>query len=197
MATASAVLLALVALTSCLLLAVAGVSTVLRDAPPSVRLAATVCLLYGLFAWGFQILGLAGVFSLSIVTATFVFVPVALMWWKRDVIACAMSAHWTDARREMAALANGLRTHRLLLSAIAVIGLHVLVRLARALATPRLGWDDFTYHLFRAARWVQNGGIVLEPAPDAWSYYEFFPWGGDLVWAWALIWGAGDVLVAA
>jgi hypothetical protein len=197
MATASAVLLALVALTSCLLLAVAGVSTVLRDAPPSVRLAATVCLLYGLFAWGFQILGLAGVFSLSIVTATFVFVPVALMWWKRDVIACAMSAHWTDARREMAALANGLRTHRLLLSAIAVIGLHVLVRLARALATPRLGWDDFTYHLFRAGRWVQNGGIVLEPAPDAWSYYEFFPWGGDLVWAWALIWRAGDVLVAA
>ena len=197
MAAVFAFLPPLVALTSCLLLAAAGVSTVLRDTAPSVRLAGTVCLLYGLFVWAFQILGLAGVFSLSIATAIFVLVPVGLVWWKRDVIACAMSAQWTDARREVAALANGLGTHRLLLSVLAVIGLHVPVRLARALATPRLGWDDFTYHLFRAGSWVQNGGLALEPAPDAWSYYEFFPWGGDLIWAWALIWRAGDVLVAA
>ena len=88
-----------------------------------------------------------------------------------------------------------LGRHRWVGLALLAIAVHLAVRAARAIVTPTFGWDDFTYHLYRAARWVQEGGVVLEPAPDAWTYYEFYPWGGDLVWAWTLVWGLGDALV--
>ena len=190
------VLVPLAAFTSCLLLASTVVSRTLRDAPLSVRLAATVCLLYGVGAWAFQILGLAGAFSLTVVVPTFVVLPLVVVWWQRKAIATAVSVSQADCRDEFTAIAQAMRRHPVVLTAVGIIGAHVLLRLARALVMPRLGWDDFTYHLFRAGRWVQNSGLTLEPAPDAWSYYEFFPWGGDLVWAWALIWRAGEALVA-
>ena len=190
------VLLPLAAFASCLLLASTVVSRTLRDAPPSVRLAATVCLLYGVGAWAFQILGLAGAFSLTVVVPTFVVLPPVVVWWQRKAIASAVSVGRADCRDEFTAIAQAMRRHPVVLTGVGIIGAHVLLRLARALVMPRLGWDDFTYHLFRAGRWAQNSGITLEPAPDAWSYYEFFPWGGDLVWAWSLIWRAGESLVA-
>jgi len=125
-----------------------------------------------------------------------VLAPVALTWWRRIGIAAALRAIGAECRDELSALAAALKQRPALLVGIAIISAHLLVRVARALTMPRVGWDDFTYHLFHAGRWVQNGGMTLEPAPDAWSYYEFFPWGGDLIWAWALVWRAGDALVA-
>ena len=190
------VLLPALAFTSCLLLAAALVSRALRESPVAVRLAATICVLYGVWAAGFQLLALAGIFTLPVVIPTFVLLPTVLVWWRKDDIASELAVVHADCRREVVALASALRRHPAVLVAVAVIGAHVVVRLARALVLPRLGWDDFTYHLFRAGLWVQNGGVVLEPGPDAWSYYEFFPWGGDLVWAWALIWRAGEGVVA-
>ena len=189
-------LLPLAAFTSCLLLASTVVSQTLRDAPLSVRLAATVCLLYGVGAWAFQILGLAGAFSLTVVVPTFVVLPPVVAWWRRKAIASTVSVGQADCGDEFTAIAQAMRRHPVVLTGVGIIGAHVLLRLARALVMPRLGWDDFTYHLFRAGRWVQNSGITLEPAPDAWGYYEFFPWGGDLVWAWSLIWRDGEALVA-
>ena len=190
------VLLPLLAFTSWLLLAAAAVSRALRGSPLSVRLAATLCLLYGIFAAGFQLLALAGVFKRPVVIATFVVLPAVMVWWRKDEIASELAAVRGDCRTELETLTSALRRHPALLVAVAVIGSHVVLRLARAVVMPRLGWDDFTYHVFRAGLWVQNGGVVLQPAPDAWSYYEFFPWGGDLVWAWALVWRAGDTVVA-
>jgi hypothetical protein len=191
------VLLPLAAFTSCLLLASTVVSRTLRDAPLSVRLAASVCLLYGVGAWAFQILGLAGAFSLTVVVPIFVVLPPVVVWWQRKAIVSAVSVGHADCRDEFTAIAQAMRHHPVALTGVGIIGAHVLLRLARALVMPRLGWDDFTYHLFRAGRWVQNSGITLDPAPDAWSYYEFFPWGGDLIWAWSLIWrGAGETVVA-
>jgi hypothetical protein len=190
------VLLPLVAFTSCLLLTAAALSRTLRDASPSVRLAATVCLLYGVAAWAFQLLALAHAFSLTVVVPAFVVLPLALAWWRRHAIAAAVGAERAEWRDEFRTMAQALKPHPVILTLVAIIAVHVLLRVTRALVMPRLGWDDFTYHLFRAGRWVQQSGVTLEPAPDAWSYYEFFPWGGDLVWAWSLIWRAGDSIVA-
>ena len=191
------VFLPLIAVASCLLLALIAASRLLRESSLAVWLAGTMCLFYGIFTWGFQVLALVHGFSRVLVVPTFVVAPLILVFWCRHEITFVVEALREDLAREMTALAKGLRLHPVVLVSIAAIAAHVIVRLARALATPAFGWDDFTYHLFRAGRWVQNAGITLEPAPDAWTYYEFFPWGGDLIWAWALVWRVGDVLVAA
>jgi hypothetical protein len=71
----------------------------------------------------------------------------------------------------------------------------MLPRIASASIEPPLGWDDQTYHLFRAGRWVQTGSIAPEPGPDTWGYYDFFPLGGDAIWALCAVWSRSDVLV--
>jgi hypothetical protein len=66
---------------------------------------------------------------------------------------------------------------------------------ARGLALPPLGWDALTYHLVHAGRWVQAGGFAPEAAPDGWSYYEYFPYVGEIPWAWAMLPWHGDPAV--
>lgn len=66
----------------------------------------------------------------------------------------------------------------------------------RGLSTPPLAWDSLTYHLFRPARMVQRGADLVEALPDQWGYLEFFPRGGDLPWAWMLLWSRSDTLLA-
>ncbi len=75
---------------------------------------------------------------------------------------------------------------------VAIVG---VARLLRALAAPPLAWDALTYHLVRAGIWIQAGGFVATPAPDAWGYYDWFPPGADVLWAWAMLPVRGDGLV--
>lgn len=65
----------------------------------------------------------------------------------------------------------------------------------RGVGAPPLAWDALTYHLVHAARYVQTGGLAPERAPDAWGYYEYFPNGGDILWAWAMLSLRGPELV--
>lgn len=62
----------------------------------------------------------------------------------------------------------------------------------RASASPPRAWDAVTYHLPRAAQWVQDGGFVVHVAPDANRYYEFFAPAGDLLFAFGMLAGQGD-----
>jgi len=64
---------------------------------------------------------------------------------------------------------------------------------ARALATPPLAWDAFTYHLMLAGQWVRAGGHFALEAPDAWTYYRYFPAHGDVWSAWVLLPFGGDL----
>ncbi len=77
----------------------------------------------------------------------------------------------------------------------AVLGV-VLVRFLRALAAPPLGWDDLTYHLLKAGRFVQAGGFTDVAAPDAWGAYGFFPVAGEILWSWAMLPLHDDCLLA-
>lgn len=170
-------------------------SRLLPEARIWARLAAGLCFGYWIASWGFQILGLLGAFRLPVVVPLGVGLPVALAYGCRRSLVSALARGREELAADWRRLRQALGEHRWAAAGLSLVAAHLGVRMARALATPSFGWDDFTYHLFRAGRWVQNGGLRLEPAPDAWTYYEFFPWGGDLVWAWALVWRVGDVLV--
>ena len=65
--------------------------------------------------------------------------------------------------------------------ALAAVGALLLVRLLKGLASPPLGWDSLTYHLFKAGRFAAGGRSIVETAPDAWGYYEFFPAAGSVI----------------
>jgi hypothetical protein len=73
----------------------------------------------------------------------------------------------------------------------------VIARLFRGLAAPPLAWDMLTYHLVKVARWIRTGGLAPELAPDRWDGYEYFPYGGDALWAWAMLPFHGDAPLAA
>lgn len=78
----------------------------------------------------------------------------------------------------------------------AAFGLLLLARLARGMVAPPLAWDSLTYHLVHATRFVQAGGFLREVAPDNWSFYEFFPTAGEVLWAWAMLPVSSDALIA-
>ena len=154
-----------------------------------------VCALLWLAFLTFQILGLLGIFRMSIVVAPLPGSPRGTSDSRSNAGPSTLGEAGERLRGELAEVAAALRREPLVAAGVGIVVLHLTVRLARIVATPTFGWDDFTYHLFRAGRWVQTGSLALEPAPDAWTYYEFFPWAGDAMWAWALVWKAGDVLV--
>jgi hypothetical protein len=129
--------------------------------------------------------------------------PLALAVW----LALAVTAHLGLARRlgAPARLRADLGRLRGALAeskaggagwALALSALLVAALALRALVAPPLGHDDLTYHLVKAARWVQTGGNASERFPDAWSYYEYFPDGGEVFWAWALLPAHDDSLLA-
>jgi hypothetical protein len=72
----------------------------------------------------------------------------------------------------------------------------ICARLVRGLVRPPLGWDSLTYHLVKAAEWVQAGHLVYSAAPDAAGYYGYFPPVGDMYWAVAMLASHSDAFLA-
>jgi len=112
--------------------------------------------------------------------------------------AVARRAHPLASLRRDAARVGGFfrsldRWQRLLIGAVAAVA---GARFFRALGSPPLGWDDLTYHLVKAAHWVQAGGFAGFRAPDAWGAYSFLPVTGEVLWSWALLPLHGDALLA-
>ena len=67
--------------------------------------------------------------------------------------------------------------------------------LLHAAAAPPRAWDTLTYHLPRAAFWVQQMSFAPQNFEGAWKYYEYFGPVGDLLWAWTFLAGQGDGLL--
>jgi hypothetical protein len=192
MATAVAIIIALVLLGACLLSGyyISALFTA-RD-----RLSIRWCGTLTVAAW----LLTAIFYALVSISAFRIWIAIPL--W----LVLAGGLHATVGRRHgysgllMSDLASVWRlAHRplpprvaLAVSAVAAV---VALRTIRGLVAPPLTWDALTYHFVKAARWVQHGDWALETAPDAWSYYAFFPAGGDLLWAWAMLPAHSDALL--
>ncbi|HET9958533.1 MAG TPA: hypothetical protein VFQ61_28760 [Polyangiaceae bacterium] len=96
--------------------------------------------------------------------------------WARQVGA------WARLLRELPRRIGPLAT-----AMLAVLGVSYAVLGAAGAVSPLLGWDSLHYHLVHVAQWAQEGGFVPQPGVDAWEYYEHFPIGGEILWAWLCI----------
>jgi hypothetical protein len=162
-------------------------------APASARVSATILIAVWLLVASFYALAAFGLFRLY----------VALPAWG---LACGWLLSQRSLRVTLVAAAQADRTTlRECLCALRqspwrwvfyLAGALVAARLIRGLATPPLAWDALTYHLVKAARWVQTGGFAPEAAPDAWGFYEYFSPTGDILWGWAMLPVRGDALLA-
>lgn len=70
-----------------------------------------------------------------------------------------------------------------------------LVRLIKGMVAPPMAWDAMTVHLPKAAFWIQSGSLALPDFPDAWTYYRWFPAGGEILFAWVMLPFRGDLLL--
>src|SRR5574340_1030863 len=163
-------------------------------APGSVRCCATV-----LVAGWLQV----AVFELLISLHAFRLGPALAVWL---ALAVAANLFLSDPRnsplrqaredwRQLCEWLQAMRTGRwrLLPALAAMVFLAVIFR---ALVAPPLGYDALTYQYVKPALWVQGGAIFSEPAPDAWSYYAYFPYSGNIPWAWAMLPVHGELLLA-
>ena len=150
---------------------------------PCVRWAAATVVAWWTMALSFWLLLAIGWFH---------WIPAGMLW----IAASAGTHQWITRRRslrrrfraDVAHLRRAVRgLNRPVAVAAVLLGAVASWRIVRGLAAPPLGWDALTYHLVKAARWVQSGSLAPQPAPDAWSYYEYFPPVGDLYWAWTLL----------
>jgi hypothetical protein len=84
-----------------------------------------------------------------------------------------------------------------------------LLKACRSIVSPPLAWDSLTYHLTRAAIWIQRAGFEYDPgllgyansasynAPDAWKRYKYFLPTGDGFSAWFMLPLGNDLLIPA
>jgi len=157
----------------------------LRDGSPRLRLCGAVLVAYAILEGLFVALSVAGLFR----------------WWAAAAalaVICLLARASGRGLREDLSAAGGVlsRALRSWLAVPVLIGsCFVAARLFRALVAPPLVWDALTYHLFKAGRWAQGAGLMPAAAPNSWGYFEHFPHGGDVLWAWALLLPGGEGLL--
>ncbi|MDX1997397.1 MAG: hypothetical protein SF066_06730 [Thermoanaerobaculia bacterium] len=162
---------------------------VARSAGPALRLAAALVVGFFTATAVIGLLGTAGLFRLGVLLPLLGALAVAA-WrrWPAPPLSADLQAGLRRARELARRPAGWLLAGTLLWLAIAWL---------RGTIGPPMGWDGLTYHLLKAGRLVQTGGFVFEQAPDAWEYYEYFPVGGSLLWAWPLVLFGNTVLVTS
>lgn len=68
-------------------------------------------------------------------------------------------------------------------------------RLLKGLVAPPMAWDAMTYHLPKAAFWIQGGSLRLPDLPDAWSSYRWLRSAGDILFSWVMLPTHSDLLL--
>lgn len=197
--TADVLLTAQGVLFGLVLLAGLGVSSaaLVRAFLAHVRLSVRFCGFLLVAAWvataAFHLLAAAGLFRVWAGLALAAAGLAASLRWLRAEPSRADGLH-ADVQAFGAALVACWRSVPLLSSLTACL---VLARLLRGLVAPPLAWDMLTYHLVKVARWIRTGGLAPELAPDRWDGYEYLPYGGDALWAWAMLPFHSDAPLAA
>ena len=156
-------------LVACLwwVLALGAVGLLLPRARLAGRAVGAAIGLYWVAVGSFEVLALLGLFRVGVVLPLGLLVPALLLFVYREPLLESLSELGNLTASAFEALFRMLKARPWLAGGFAIFGLHLALRMARAIVTPSLGWDDFTYHLFRAGLWVQNGSLELQPSPDA------------------------------
>ena len=152
------------------------------DSATATRLSAATVVASAAFYGLFAMLLAAGRFELPIALPVILVGAVGACRWLGG-------KSWRLARSDYGRICALMRSSVRNPGAILVAACLVVVagRIMRGLVAPPLAWDALTYHLFKAGRWVQQGADLIQPAPDAWGYYEYFPSAGESYWAWAML----------
>lgn len=105
--------------------------------------------------------------------------------WSRVSVRRLVSVLADDARCAALAVRGGALGRRRLgrIGLVALVGSVV----GRAVVLPPLGWDTMTYHAVKAGLWVQSGGQLDLALPGFWADYRYFPPGGSILAAWAML----------
>lgn len=160
-------------------------SRLLPDDGAAVRWSALAIL--GIFAALILFHGLAtfDAFSRSIAAAAIVASSALTLAWLRWTPKAALPLLGQDLRAAARALLGdgGAVQGLLRLGLVALVGGVV----ARALYLPPLGWDSITYHAVKAAQFVQTAGQLTLEMPGGWSFYRYYPPGGEILGAWAML----------
>lgn len=163
------------------------------DVRPSVRWSGAAIVSFTFITLLFWLLALMGLFRLAVVVPLAV-ASAAFAWRSAARATSPKSLLYNDLRAIGGVAREVLRSPAgWVLGAVTLV---VAFAVVRGLMAPPLDWDGLTYHLVKAGRFVQVGALVTEQAPDAWQYYEYFPLGGDLQWAWALLPFRDGLLIA-
>jgi hypothetical protein len=157
----------------------------------SVRLAGTIVLSGWILTITAETLGLLRLFNLYAVSGVFAaYIAAARAAQPKDLRSCFLR----DVQK-LKALSATVYKHPWVAAALLLGSVPIAVRLLRGLAMPPLAWDSLTYHFVKSADWVNHGGPFTAQAPDAWSYYDYYPRGGEVLWAWAMLPTHSDVLL--
>lgn len=165
---------------------------VCRSEGARVRLAAATVAACALLIGLFHILAIVSAFRMSVA------LPVVLALAALTHRLGNGGAAWRQLRADWGEAATSARelwaspARWPFLGAVALVGARGL----RGSLAPPLSWDALTYHLFHVGRWVQAGGWVHDVFPDGNRYYGFFPYYGDVFWAWAMLPVRSDLLLA-
>ena len=122
---------------------------------------------------------LVGRTAYLIAGATFAAATLAL-WWRQGRPFPAASIDVRAAARHPAVALLGL-----------AVALAIAYELVLALSVPPNTWDAMTYHLTRAAAWLQHGGVAWVPASTV--RVNVFPVNGEIQILWTLALAGTDV----
>jgi hypothetical protein len=172
---------------TCTALALSRLLTTARLASRAVAAAVLLC---AAPVVAFRLLDAAGLFGLGGGIA--VAVLLALIANRTAAGGGAFRAAARACRRSLR-----LRPSTLTLAVLAGAFCVPLIRLARGLVAPPLGWDALNYHLTRAAWLAADPTGGTSRFPDILGAYQYFPDVGSVLWAWLLLPFRSDHLIAA
>ena len=92
-------------------------------------------------------------------------------------------------------LRTAVRRHRILTGLAAVVGGAIVYQLFIAVATPPNNWDSMSYHLPRAAEWLQRGAVEYVPDPPTDRINALQP-GSELEILWTFAFLGRDTVAA-
>jgi hypothetical protein len=164
----------------------------LPQAPASVRACGTAVVFLALLTLLFSVLAPLGLFRLGMALAAAILLALASTYLVSDWKSYAQGLRAAGSAAGAVLWPASWPVRVFLWLTAGCVAARVLI----AMVSPPLAWDSLVYHFTKAGMWVQSGSFHIASWPEAGSYFRYFPPGGDLVWAWAMLPFHADTLLA-